>query len=150
MSKIKNKRKKSSVRTPTQEFNIEHALFSFKYLITNDNYTFKYFGKDSRAASLAYKGLINKLNEISQEDMSSILGKPKDIGIETLPYRQFNKPFQNILDGIPVISKDSKLTVLRFKAGDKNYRIICKSDLSSQNIMHIIGFDFDFSAYNHG
>ena len=31
-----------------------------------------------------------------------------------------------------------------------NYRLLCKSDLNHGNLLHIIAFDFDYSAYSHG
>ncbi|MBR1736421.1 MAG: hypothetical protein IJ736_05325 [Firmicutes bacterium] len=62
-----------------------------------------------------------------------------------LEYGCFKESFQGILDGIPIISRDSKLTVYRF--GKNNYRIICKH---KDNIMYVIRFDFDYSAYDHG
>lgn len=54
---------------------------------------------------------------------------------------------RDYLKNSEIITKDSKEAVFRF--GNQQYRLICKDDLNHPNLMHIIAFDFDFSAYNH-
>ena len=45
-------------------------------------------------------------------------------------------------------SKDQKVYV--FRLNSQNWRMIgIKSEINT-DVLHIIGFDFDFTAYNHG
>lgn len=126
---------------------IPHALFSFKYLTKNNNYSFSFFKKDTKRAHDAYKGLLKKINEISIVNMDALGLLPKEKGFETIPFRQFSNSVQNILSNTGIITNESKLTIFRFC---NSYRTICKQDSKAQNIFHIIAFDFDFSAYDHG
>ena len=49
---------------------------------------------------------------------------------------------------IDIISGDSKVVIFQFC--NHNYRLICKDDIMHPNLMYVIAFDFDYSAYNHG
>ena len=80
--------------------------------------------------------------------MNSAKASGKISGCEPIPYKSFSSNMQSILDHIDIVSRDSFLTVFRF--GGNDYRLICKTDLQHPNILHVIAFDFDFSAYSHG
>lgn len=72
--------------------------------------------------------------------------QPKRAGLETISYDQLN--FQP--NGDIVITKDTTLYVFRFDTyrGSGKGRIIGFKE-SPCAVYHVIGYDFDFSAYQH-
>ena len=148
MAKIKNVEKHGDIiNGHSKPLIVDHILFSFKYITKNKKHSFNYFCTDMRKAHKAYEALFQKMNKISIITMTQLLGLRKDSGVETLSYSRFNSSMQEILGKIPNITSDSKFMVFRFCNGC--YRMICKPDETYQNILHIIGFDFDYSAYTH-
>lgn len=120
----------------------EYYIFDFKYITRNKKYNFKFFN-DKRNKLIAYDNLMEKIIEISNYTTESfnLLNKAK--GLETILYNQLNfKP--NGLD----LSSDDKVISIRFNS--TKYRLICIKSIDYKNILHIIGFDFDYSAYDHG
>ena len=79
--------------------------------------------------------------------MTDLLGLRKQNGLETLFYKSFSPAMQAVFRNTQIISGDSKLIVFRFCKG--KYRMICKPDNELQSILHVIGFDFNHSAYEH-
>ena len=144
MRKIKDNKSKDHIVAPIKSLNVNSVLFSFKYMSSNKKLCFKYFGKDVSKSKEAYESFFQKISEICQLEMQEILNLPKNIGLETIPYKDFQACFSGIDE---IVSNDSKLTVFRFKSG--NYRIICKQDINHQNIFYVLGFDFNFSVYTH-
>lgn len=127
---------------------LDHIVFSLKYLTSNGTHSLAYFGKDFRKSQDAHAALIERMQELCQLTISEARARGKISGSEHIPYKQLRKSMQGICDTVEIISKDSDLTVFRFRQND--YRILCKADLNHANLMHIIAFDFDFSAYDHG
>lgn len=127
---------------------LDHIVFSLKYLTSNGTHGLAYFGKDLRKSQSAHAALIERMRELCQITIAEARARGKISGSEHIPYKQLKKPMQGICDTVEIISKDSDLTVFRFQQNE--YRILCKADLNHANLMHIIAFDFDFSAYDHG
>ena len=88
------------------------------------------------------------MSELSQINTIEALQRGKKSGLEKIPVNQLSKSMQDICKGIDIISNDSKLIVFRFY--NHNYRLICKDDIIHPNLMYVIAFDFDYSAYNQG
>lgn len=126
----------------------KHFIFSFKYLQTRGHCSFEYFKKDIRAKTEAHEAFIQILHKMSQKTIDDIIGERKANGFEMMPLSSFKSKYQEILLNTGIVSRDSKLIVIRFNSG--RYRIIGKMDASAQNVIHVILFDFDFSAYDHG
>lgn len=129
--------------------------FTFKYtMLDHSTYGFKYFSSEWRNAHGAYKGLIDKLASLSSTEINTVLGDPKKTGLETIPMKRLAIPIQNAVKGISEDRNkaEPKLAVFRFKNDTINteHRLICLQDYRDQALFHIIGFDFNFSAYNHG
>lgn len=122
--------------------------FSFKYLTDNKSFNFEYFGSDMRNRHDAYEALCKRLQELSDYGIEKLMNMQKKQGCESIPYSDFYDSFKSVLNKVEVVSKDSKLWIFRFSSG--NYRIIAKSNVLDGNILYIIGFDFDYSAYDHG
>lgn len=144
MGKIKDNKGKDYIVEPNKSLSVNGVLFSFKYMSSNKKRCFKYFEKDVKKSKLAYESFFQRISELSQLEMKEVINLPKNIGLETIPYKEFKACFSGIDE---IVSNDSKLTVFRFN--NNNYRIICKQDINHQNIFYVLGFDFDFSAYKH-
>ena len=71
------------------------------------------------------------------------LGKEsKKTGFETILYSQLNFS-PNGLE----LSNDTKLIIFRFNK--QNWRLIDYKSSNFKSVLHIIGFDFNFTAYKH-
>lgn len=117
-----------------------HPVFCFKSITLNKNYNFEYFKKNNSERNKAAFFLIDKLQELSEKSWEELLSLPKEIGYETLPISRMNYNFN--------LGKDEKIISIRFGNGDA-YRILgVKRDKCP--IFDVLGFDFDFSSYNHG
>lgn len=144
--KIKDKNKKVVKEQISMKGPTANMCFGFQYVTTNKQYRFDKLDKSIKLN--AYNGLFEKLEELSRMTPSQahLLGKVK--GMEKIPYKQLSDNLKKVCDGIDIITKDSKLAIFRF--GNQGYRLICKDDIMQSNLMHVIAFDCDFSAYNHG
>jgi len=126
------------------------AIFiGFQYITTNKSYNFEYF-KKSRDKVEAYDEFIKYLQRLSNYSWETIsnLGK-RNGGFETIEYSNFNSSIANKLPSNKNISKDTKLFVFRFGHND-DYRMVCFKSNSCYAAMHLLGFDFDYSLYDHG
>ena len=127
----------------------EHIIFSFKHITNNQVYGLKYIEKaDIRNANGIYRQLLERLSELSQTNIENVNRLGKIRGCEYLRYKSFSERVQDVLSNIPIIQKDSKLAVFRF--GQSDCRLICKPDIKHTNLMHIVAFDFNYKAYDHG
>ena len=147
MSKVRDNSK--TVINDSGTLKTNYPLFSFKYMSSNNNYNFKFFGNKEKSKKLsAYDELMAKLKTISEMSMKDFGILPKATGFELLELSDFNHNVKSILKNTGIVSKDSKLMVSRFC--NEKYRMICKQDNKHQNIFYIICFEFDYSAYKHG
>ena len=134
------------------EFNCgvpKSAIFiGFQYITSDKKYNFNHFKKSNDRAK-AYDEFIKcmqYLSEFSWEELGN-LGK-KQGGFETIEYNNFKSSITNNLPSSKNITKDTKLYVFRF--GHGKYRMICYKSNSCYAAMHLLGFDFDYSLYDHG
>jgi hypothetical protein len=145
MSKI-NKKKDKIALTRDEPIAISdgYPVFSFRYMTTANKYTFKHFGNNMRDAHAAYESLHSRLYEISNHKWWHWydLGYKSNGGLEMINAHQlrFSPAENSMLD-------DKKVIVLKFYRG--KYRIIGLKQ-ENNDTLFVIGFDFDFSAYDHG
>ncbi len=145
---IKRQQKKTTInREEIQEE--DHILFSFKHLTNNRKYGLDPVNNMGlRDGNEAYKALLDKFTTLSQMNYSGIFGIGKrQGGCDPIPYTSFGMQMKSIMDNIDLIKKDSVLSVFYF--GGRKYRLICKQDIQNRNLLYVIGFDWDFTAYNH-
>lgn len=142
MKKVKDKKIRDVIETPTKENKIFHPVFCFKYITENKNFNFDYFS-DSKSREKVCKLLCDKLISISNYTWLEFYNLGKKSGLETIPYRDFKFRVSKI-----DISKDDKLISIRF--GNQDYRLIGKKSEINDCVFHILGFDFNYSAYPHG
>lgn len=121
---------------------IGHIAFSFKYLSNNNAY-----GKKAVDKADIHAELFERMIQLSHVSIMKARAEGKIQGCEPIKYGKFNTQMKTVLDNIEIIQKDSTLSVFRF--GNQKYRMICKSDDAHANVLYIIGFDIDFTAYNH-
>jgi hypothetical protein len=148
MGKLRVKdNKKSQDKVVKQELQpLSKLCFGFQYVTSNNNFCFKQL--DSSEKIIAYDKFLSRLNELSQINAAEAHNLGKIRGMEKIPYSQLHKNMQQICDGTGIITKDSKIVVFRFN--NQKYRLICKDDIMHPNLMHVIAFDFNYSAYDHG
>ena len=147
MSKIKNKIdtntiKRSQIRRGSECPQV--PAFSFEILTKNKTYNLEYFldSNDKREATCR---ILLRLKELCEKSWEHWHGLGKKAGLETIPAERLNfEPSEKQL------SSGDKVIVFRLKSyANKDARIIgMRRD--GCPIFYIIGFDFDFSAYNHG
>lgn len=125
---------------------IEKICFGFSHMTGNNNYSFNKVPVGEKVE--AYEALLEKLNDLCGININEARNRGKKLGAERIPYTQLSSSFQGVCDTSDVVSKDSKVVVFQFC--NHKYRLICKDDIIHSNLMHIIGFDFDFTAYDHG
>jgi len=135
---ISNKPQKLKIQKSIAPSYPNNPSFSFCYLTTNKKYNFESLDKGKQKEWSA--ALVDRMIEISKEDWIYWFGLPKNKGIETIPYEKVNFSPNEI-----GISDDEKVIVFRFNS--QKGRII---GFKVDTIFYIIGFDFDFSAYDHG
>ena len=146
MRKIKQNNPNLKISKPNQDQAIKEPdkpVLSFVYLTSNSRYNFDIFGKDKHNRLTAKEALVDRLIQLTQQPWIywQSLGK-KQGGLETLKASNINFLPQDY-----TFSEDEKVIVFRFCSDA--YRIIGFQDSSSPTY-HIIGFDFDHSAYDHG
>ena len=95
--------------------------------------------------------LHDRLNELSMQTWAYWLSKPKASGIETISFKQLRFAPNPVLFEECHFDKTSIVYVIRFDTyqGKNKGRIIGVKD-SPCSVLHIIGYDFNFSAYEHG
>ena len=124
----------------------QYPGFSFRYMTANNNYNLNYF-RDEHDKLITCEGLINKLTEFSKQPWMYWAQQRKMLGIEQMEYSRVR--FKASDDAR--LNDDTKVYVIRFDSfrGSGEGRIIGFKE-SPCAILNIIGFDFDFSSYNHG
>ncbi|MCL2814610.1 MAG: hypothetical protein FWD23_08425 [Oscillospiraceae bacterium] len=151
MSKAKDNQKSNKItsnriKTETQIAQEPKIALRYNYLTTNKHYNMHYFNNKSMKLN-AHDELMAKLIEITGSTISHISSIGKEKGAEPIPYSSLKENLQDSLKNIEIVSKGATFTVFRFC--QQNYRLICLKDAINKNILHIIGFDFDYSAYAH-
>lgn len=119
-----------------------YIAFSWQYLTKNKKYTFDYFANNMRNEMDARRALSSFLIYLSSLKVRDILSRKKDdkggferIDTNSLSFSPSNNYFGD----------DTEVTVFRFC--NQKYRLI---GFLRSSILYIIGYDFDYSAYNHG
>lgn len=125
----------------TKSTHQSRITFSLEYITMNASHTFDYFGKNMREELAARQSLSVLLKELSRRSWMEIaqIGKKTQCGFETLPAMQLRFTPSGY-----EFSRDEKVWVFRF--GKQQYRLI---GIQDDRTLYVIGYDFDFSAYNH-
>ena len=123
----------------------KYVTFSFDKMLNEGNYSFEFFKKNKRDHIQAYQDLLNRFQELSRFAVLDLMSLDKKQGYELINVSELKANIQNHLEKNG-ITKDSKVAIFRFSSSQK-YRIVCHM---VDNVFHVLAFDFDHSAYNHG
>ncbi|MDU5274412.1 MULTISPECIES: hypothetical protein [Peptoniphilus] len=128
---------------------VNYPIFSFKHITRNNKYNIKFF-KKSKDKQRAYGALFYLIGEMQQMTWKDFIRLPKEKGMESMKSSELNF-YPNDYNLTP----DQKVVVIRFNR--QKYRVIGikeripgASDKEGIDIFHVFGFDFDYSAYDHG
>jgi len=130
---------------PTPENKISISL---RYLTKSKQHNFEFFSaKDFRKKAQAFEQFLEFLRRLTAKTQLEIsaLSKTNDCGFEQIPLQQMKfKP-----DGTN-LGQDTKIWVFRFgdSGNSGDYRLLGFFE-DKQSVLNIIGFDFDYSAYEH-
>ena len=144
---MKIKQKENSKIKINETPKVDKICFGYSYLVANKQFNFNFFKKSYKEKLKAHEALEKRMMELCNYSLKETKDMGKIKGSESFSINSFSNNFQQATKSINIISGDSKLIIFRF--GEQEYRLICKSDTNHNNVLHIIGFDFDFSAYNH-
>ena len=142
--KVKDNKQNGKISLAPQKA-LEKLCFGFEFLSHNGHYGLKVLEKNKNADACI--SLLEKLQELSKIDIVTAHAFGKKRGMEKIPIKQLNEDAQKVCLNSGIVTNDSKITIFRF--GSQDYRIIGKDDVNTPNLIHIIGFDGDFSAYDH-
>ena len=121
-----------------------NIVLSFQHSIKTKRYTIDEKLNEKGKCNEIVKDLFKKFQDISNSTWQELQNKPKKSGYETIPISNFKISLDIIKESLN-LSDDSKIIVFRFHRQD--YRIL---GVQKNNILYIIGYDWDFSSYNHG
>lgn len=127
--------------------NNNHIILSFKYSINKKNYTIENQTNSREKCNKVIKKLFDRFEEISNLTWKELQNRPKETGYEMIPISEFNINLDNIKESLN-LSDDSKIIVFRFN--NQKCRILGVRSAECSSILYIIGYDWDYSAYNHG
>lgn len=120
-------------------------LFSFAFTTETKNYNFNYFNNDFRKELDVRQNLDRLLKEISSNTWVSLSSRSRYQlgGFETLSFDQVSCSPHNL-----TLAKDENIFSFRFGPAD-SYRLLgCRKH--GCQVLYIIGYDFNHSAYDHG
>lgn len=139
LNSLKDKQlQKSKLSKNIVNLSPNNPSFSFCYLTTSKKYNFSNLDKGKQKEWST--ALVKRMIEISKESWNYWLSLRKEQGLETLAYEKINFS-PNGID----ISQEAKMFIFRFNS--QKGRII---GFKVGTIFYVIGFDFDYSAYDHG
>ena len=127
--------------------NNNHIALSFKYSVKNKKYKIEKVTGAKDKCNKTIKNLFEKLEEISKLTLKELQNRPKETGYETIPISQFKVNLENIKEELK-LAGDSKIISIRFD--NQNARILAVQSQECSSMLYIIGYDWDYSAYNHG
>lgn len=121
---------------------LDYPSFSFEFLTKQNEYSFNYFKHDLQASEQAKAALIDKFLVLSSEDWTDLEQLNKRTGFEMIPAREVKISLDQIK-----VEKPTNLIVFRFD--QQRFRLI-GFKIKNNPVFYILGFDFDYDAYNHG
>jgi len=127
--------------------NNENIILSFKYSIKDKKHTINYILTQKGNNKKTIENLFNKFYELSNLTWKDFINKPRETGYEMIPISNFNINLDNIKKELN-LSDDSKIMIFRFD--NQNKRLLGIRSKECNSILYIIGYDWNYSAYNHG
>ena len=123
----------------------QYPQLSFRYMTTNSAHSLKYLEKLKNAERIkTLDGLFQRFEELTKMSWERLMLLKKTEGCETLTWNRIK------FRGTNASTEEGKALVFRFDTwqGNGKGRIIGFKD-SPCSAFFIVGFDFDFTAYDH-
>lgn len=127
--------------------NKENIILSFKYSIKDKKHTIDFILNEKGNNKKTIENLFKKFSELSSLTWKDFINKPKETAYEMIPISSFNINLDNIKKELN-LSDDSKIMVFRFDNQKK--RLLGVRSKECHSILYIIGYDWNYSAYDHG
>lgn len=152
MSKLKKKTSHSKISKDVVSnydcWNSEKfVLLSFAFVTGNKDYNFNYFessrAREELSARIALDELLEELSKNTWQELTQ-RSKYQKGGFEKIPYSSCKESIFNKFK----ITPDTSIYSFRFGKGDA-YRLLGIKPTSCHKL-NILGYDFDYSAYDHG
>lgn len=125
----------------------EDILFEFGHITDKKNYSFgDLLNISDRKALQSYFELLDAISKATWEELK-LRPKTTKGGYEIFEYGCFEAHIADKYN--KSMSPDTKLLVFRFGNSDK-YRMIGYKSHNCSRVIHILGFDLDFTLYDHG
>ena len=139
------KKEKIKAGSEGQKINCDqYPAFSFRYLTSNSTYNFDYFSTSQTVEKeKALAELSKRVSEITCNTWLYWGSRGKKIGHESMQYSNLNFTSSSLPEDF---TKDQKVYIFQFS--NHSYRIIGVK-LGYCPMFYVIGFDFNFSAYDH-
>ena len=154
MSKIKKRNDNNKVKFPNEPKSgcgqcENDILFEFEHITSNKRYSYNALIEKSKTDTTILKKYIELINTISVSTWAelSTINKKTIGGFETKCISDFHYKIWDNYNGD--LSNDTKLYIFRFGNKDK-YRMVGYKSPNCKRVIHILGFDLDFSLYDHG
>jgi hypothetical protein len=137
--KLKKQKTDSSSTPAGSSSNIS---FSFQSVTGKQKHNLHFF--DEKNGTEQIQKLFENLQDWSSQTWNALAARSKRNGFETIPLSEFKEDISDQA-GFPV-SKDTKILIFRF--GD--CRLACLKEEGNTPLLSVLGFDWDFSLYDHG
>lgn len=151
-NKLKNIAEKSAINKQLIEYKChqreDDILLEFGHITNQKEHCYDALLKVNQTDTTAIRNLMNIIIVVSKSTWTELSHRNKNNmgGYESLDIDIFKT---NILDNYPEkLSNDIKLYSFRFGSSDK-YRMIGYKSKHCKRVLHILGFDLDFSLYKH-
>ena len=121
-----------------------HFSFNFTYLTNNKSYNFSFLKQNAKLGEFVKRlfNTIEKISSISTQAFSSC-----GIFSDSLCFREIKSKYKNSLS----ILDNEKIFSITLASKHHERMIIYKENtLETKNILYLLMFDFNFTAYNHG
>lgn len=150
MSKIRNKSETPKIKKTSADksqgcSSDQYPWLSFRFMTRNkDHYIGFLDSLDKNEREITLKSLYDRFEEITQSTWTYWHQMNKKVGFETISYNQLK------FSPNTALTRDTTIFVFRFDTyrGNKKGRIIGFKN-SPCAAFQIIGYDFDFSGYDH-
>lgn len=118
--------------------------FNFTYLTKNKNYNFSFLKQNAKLGEFAKRlfNTIEKISSINTQAFSSC-----GIFSDSLCFREIKSKYKNNLS----ILDNEKIFSIALASKHHERMIVYKENtVETKNILYILMFDFNFTAYDHG
>lgn len=141
MPKFKKKEENKKINFGGSPEPKEYPIFCFKHLTSNKKYNFDYFGND-REQKEAKSLILDEILKLQKKSWAEWGLENKKTGYESLPITQINISPKDF-----ITTNDIKVIV--FRINSQRWRLLGIKSQHFKSVLHVIGFDFDYSAYKH-